>query len=112
MTRDLNKVARELVDRAVETAAAGPSPDRGELWLWRIEDGETHWLVARDRGDAMRVMIDASMLDADNDDVVATQLDDDFVLGIRNDDSGERDRKTAREWVESEGRGYLAGTCF
>lgn len=81
-----------------------------ELHVWKIQDSETHWYVARDKMDAL-ILFDADMDgDYDVNELVVTMLLDDHPLIISTDD-GDREIKTCVEWTK-EGRGLLCSTCW
>lgn len=91
-----------------------------ELKVWRIDDGERHYVIANDVTDAAVVMFEYNMA-ADYADVSAylassepriVSMDDIAPLTVRNDDGDPAETLTCAEWVAREGRVYLAGTCF
>lgn len=97
-----------------------------ELKLWRVLDGEAHSVIAADPDDALKVVIEFGGLVDDSvttpdeyrahyHNVSALERTDDYVLNITFDGDGEDGEdlvvtKTAREWIEQNGRGYLGGT--
>jgi hypothetical protein len=85
------------------------------MQIWRLEDGEIHWVVAADEADARQVLVEdmrACGLDDYTVDEIqsCTQVPSDQPFTIR-DDEGVGVTQTAAEWA-SGGRCYLAGTCW
>lgn len=90
-----------------------------ELSMWKVDDGELHWVVATDDDDAMLVIVESGATsDTEVDEyrlqcgLIVERVDDSYVVGVRDDDEGTKTSKPASQWVESEGRGYLAGSCW
>jgi len=86
--------------------------------VYKIEDGETHFVVADSEDDAIAVMASSGVCEAESPDAyrrdydpIVERLADDYMIGIRNDDAGTKERRTALAWT-AEGRGYLCGTCW
>lgn len=88
--------------------------------VFRIEDGETHWVIAADKDDAVAVMVEFNMADdyssaEDYRDGAVNRIEEvpgDKPVTVLTDDGGDSDTRTAASWARDEGRGYLAGSCF
>lgn len=83
-----------------------------DMEVWKVRDGEVHWVIASSRDDAMAVMRESAMWEEmdSGDGAVLEALSPESVLTVNEDE--ERISRSCGEWVAAEGRGYLAGTCF
>ena len=85
--------------------------------IFKIDDGEQHWVSADDERDALRWIADdygtVDQYVADCEPKV-TRLDDDELLGVYLDhpyrDPTARDVKPCREWA-AERAGVIATSC-
>jgi hypothetical protein len=125
---------------AARTGAAQPRGPRlmtDALYLWQIDDGESHSVIAADEDDALRLVIEFGGAGADVTtveeyrgaccDLEITQRADDFALTVSFEDAGDVPGQlvpvagpagvvevttTAREWIANAGRRYLGGSCW
>lgn len=84
-----------------------------KLSVWKLDDGEKHWVVARSESDAKRLLLeDMVACGSEGCEVVTCQvMSDDAPLGVTEDD-GTKVTKPCGEWVAGNGRGYLCGSCW
>lgn len=95
-------------------------------YLYEIDDGEQTWMVAESQDEALRMYLEAFVVDKVPEDlstidqtqlncsleeIVVKQLENDSILPVHNEDTGEIDKKTAEEWVK-EGKGFVACSCY
>ena len=85
------------------------------LHLWKLDDGERHWYVASSKRETLLMHLGPlSPCDGDLpclvEEVEITQVSDDTVLPVRDEDD-EVVNKTAREWCKN-GKGLVASTCY
>lgn len=103
-----------------------------DLHLFKIDDGESHSVIAADEDDALRVVIEfGGVVDistpaeyrASITDLTITKFDDSHVLSVTYDDDRDaaadgaepgslKVRRTAREWIDGSGRSYLGGSFW
>ena len=86
--------------------------------VFKIEDAERHWVIAADANDAVLVMLESEMADAESAaEYLAREspriscVPADSQISVRDEGAGALVTKTAGEWL-AEGRGYLAGSCW
>lgn len=80
--------------------------------VYKIDDGERHWVVAASTEDALAVM--GETYDDPIEDVEIVVEPGDKLLSI-NDDDGPVDSKTTKpcaQWALENGRGLLCSTCW
>jgi len=88
-----------------------------ELSVWKLEDGETHWVVAADEADAKEVLAEdmrrcglASYLVEEIES--CERLDAEYVLEISEHGEPDAESKSCARWAADSGRGYLCGSCW
>lgn len=83
--------------------------------IYKIDDGELHWFSARDESHAEDLYIEVYF--GDDPEYYAgctiTQLDDDELLGITNDDGlyNETVYRSCAEWAKLS-EGIIGSTCI
>lgn len=83
-----------------------------ELHLFKLFDGDHHWVVAESKEDALRYWYVELGGEAVDPRTTVEQYADDCPVGVMNDAGTGVDWKTAAEWVaESGGRCTLASTA-
>jgi hypothetical protein len=100
------------------TKAKGLMTDTN-LSVWRIDDGERHYVIAETRKAALMAVLELDMVEYDDPEAYeldmvlrVEQLSADKPLTVRDDDDNESTTKTCAEWAASEGRGYLCGSVW
>lgn len=103
-----------------------------DLHLFKIDDGESHSVIAADEDDALSVVIEfGDVVDintpaeyrASISDLTITKFADSKALSVTYDDFEDaaadgaepgslKVSKTAREWIACSGRSYLGGSCW
>jgi len=84
--------------------------------MWELDDGETFWIAAYDRDDALSIYMKELSLNVEDlpipmEEIQISQVDDGEVLSFRMEGEPEKESKTAFEWA-LDGRGIVAGSCW
>lgn len=90
------------------------------LSVYRIEDGEKHWVIAESEREALELLKSAHMIDdyATVDDYTEAEqpriiaLSDAETIKLSSDESGEPEARTASDWCARMGKGLLGSTVF
>lgn len=120
--QDNNEIAKKEGEKVFEAVKQVIDSD---LHIFRIDDGETHWVCASSSEEALRIhagMFGYSSFHEYVEDysepgdsgemylnVDVYKLKDDDKFWVRTD--SEKVEKTAKEWAEN-GRGFIASTVF
>lgn len=100
-----------------------------QMKLYILDDGEIWWYVADSKEDLIRQHLDHLVGDIPDEFQtleeklefhLSVKLEDLYILemqptdklSLNNSYTGELVEKTAKEWVESEGRGLIAGSVY
>jgi len=90
-----------------------------DLSVFRIQDGETHWVIASSEREALEILQTQGMFD-DYDSIEAylaeeepaiIELEDDTTLPMRVEDDGTKETHTAGGWCAIQGKGLLGSTA-